>query len=413
MQTVSKIVIFAMLLLSVASLFPSACAESWEDIARTAKDNDALVSASKQLDSAGWSYNKAWSNFLPQLSLSGSYNETTTGATGEPTKSYSYGLNGTQYLFKGFQNYYALRSSYANYQYTMASFKKAESDVYLNLRTAFVGLSFAQEDFDLSKKILAQLKENARLIKLRYESGREDRGNFLTTVASEKNAQAQVSAAERELELSMLKLSQLTSLEVKAAQGELTASLEADPDFASLLNNSPDLLMAKHKLEIADISAANTVGEFLPTVSLSGNYSKRGDEWPPESESKSWSLNLSYSFFPGGANIADKLINDLNLDAARRDFEASRKNTLYSIEDAFRKAKDALDALEVKRVYLEAARERSKIADAKYLNGLIAYDEWNRITNDYISAQKDFLKSRRSALEASASWKNSFGGKEI
>lgn len=409
MRTASKIVTILILLL--ISSFSSAFGETWDDIASLAKSNDQLVSAGRQLESARWSYNRAWSGFLPQISLNASYSERLGGGTSETTGSYSWGINATQSLFKGMQNYYGLKSSWANYEQTNASYKKTESDVYYGLRSAFVGLYIAQENLDLSSKILAQLKENARLIKLRYDSGREDRGNLLSTQASAKDGEAAVSSAKRELELARLKLFQLTSREVVKAEGPLDLTFEASPDFPALNDGSPALLMAKYQLEVADIAAQNTIGEFLPTLSLSGNYSKSGSDWPPEGENKSWGLNLSYSLFPGGANFADKMINDINLEKARKDYEIVFKDNLYTIEDAHRRVKDSVDALEVRKIFLDAAAERSKIADAKYLNGLITYDEWNRITNDYISAQKSVLQARRSALEAAAALKNSYGGK--
>ena len=123
-------------------------------------------------------------------------------------------------------------------------------------------------------------------------------------------------------------------------------------------------------------------------------------------------MNLSYSLFPGGSNIADKFINDINLDKAKRDFESGKKSLRYNIEAAYSSLKNALDNLEVKRAQLDAANERSIIADAKYQNGLISFDDWNRITSDGITAQRNYLNAKRNAFEASAAWKNSYGGWE-
>jgi outer membrane protein TolC len=407
MRTAREIVVLFIILLLTASASPGA---SWEDISRTATTNDELVSAGKQLESARWSYNRAWSGFLPQVSLSGSYSENLADGADAATKSYSVGVNATQYIFKGLQNYYGLMSAYSNYQHTLANYKSIESNVYYNLRVAFFDLYIAQENLDLLNKILSQLKENARLIKLRYDSGREDRGNMLATVASERDGEATVSAAKRQLDLAKLRLFQLSSMEVEKVDGDANVTYEANPDFASLAESSPSYAMARYQLEMTDIAAKNSIGEFLPTLSLSGNYSRKGPDWPPDTSNKSWGLNLSYPLFPGGANFADKIINDLNLEKARRDFESSRKDILYNIEDAYRAVRDAADDLDVRRIYLEAAEERARIANAKYLNGLVTYDEWNRITNDHISAQKNLVSSKRSVMQAIAAFKNSYGG---
>lgn len=400
----------SLLILLISILYCGANSATWSEVSALSVNNDDYVSAKKQLDSAEWSYKKAYSAFLPQISASAGYTDTQV-PEGQP-KSYSYGLTATQSLFKGMQNYNALRTSYASYQYYLASFKKAESDVNYQIRLAFIGLYIAQENLNLSNQILTRIKENARMIKLRYDSGREDKGNLLTTTASQKDAEYAVASAKRELNLSLLKLYQLVSSEVKTTDGALDISVEAGPDLDNLTESSPLYQMVKYQLENADISAQNTLGEFLPSVSLSGSYRKSGEEWPPENISKSWSLNVSLPIFPGGSNIADKFINDLNLDKAKRDFASGKKDLRYSIENAYRNAKNAIDSLGVKRAQLDAANERAKIADAKYQNGLVTFDEWNRITNDNISAQKNLLQAKRSALESAAAWKNSYGGKE-
>jgi outer membrane protein len=381
---------------------------TWQQVSDLAINNDDYVSAAKQLDSSEWSYKKAWTNFFPQLSASAGYTETVEPA--DMPKAYSFGLSASQTLFKGFQNMNALKTAYANYQFYSASFNKARSDVYYSIRTAFVGLYIAQENVDLAQQILARIKENARMIKLRYDSGREDKGNLLTTVASQKDAEYGVASAKRALELSKLKLSQLISSEVKSTDGTLDMSFEAEPDMNVLTESSPSYLMAKYQLENSDIAAQNTLGEFLPTVSAIYSYRKSGEEWPPTDLGKSWGVNVSMPLFPGGSNIADKFINDINLEKAKRDFESGKKDLRFNIENAYSSASNALDSLEVKKAQLNAANETAKIADAKYQNGLITFDEWNRITNDNISAQKNLLQGKRSALESLAAWKNSYGG---
>ena len=69
-----------------------------------------------------------------------------------------------------------------------------------------------------------------------------------------------------------------------------------------------------------------------------------------------------------------------------------------------------MDALEVSKVSLAASAERAKITEAKYLNGLTTYDEWSRLNNSYILAQKGLLSAERSALVAEAAWHKSYGG---
>ena len=389
----------------------SAFALTWQEALTAANNNsNSIKSAEKQLESSHWTYLRSYSSFLPQLSASMSMSQTEIASSSATSKSYSYGLNATQNLFTGLSNYYNLQSAQIEYAYNEKGLEKARSDAYYEARIAFINLIIAQENIKLQKNILDRQIENERLVKLQYDSGKEDKGNLMQNAANRKNAEYNLSSAERALSLAQLKLAQLLGSQVISAESEMEPSPPPDADFQKFTANSSSYLMAKYQLEQAEIAQKATVSEFLPSVSLSGSWRRSGQNWPPDSENKSISLNLSYSFFPGGSNIADSIINNINLSKAREDFIKSEKDLRYNIEESYIKFKDAVEAMKIAIVSLAAAEERVKIAMAKYLNGLTTYDEWNRIETDYISSQKSALSSRKSALDAEAAWQNSYGG---
>jgi outer membrane protein TolC len=122
------------------------------------------------------------------------------------------------------------------------------------------------------------------------------------------------------------------------------------------------------------------------------------------------SLSLSYSLFDGGSSWVDRVVRDVQLAAAQEDFESSVKDLRYDLQRSYNDLLDALEALKVAEVALAAGRERAKITEVKYLNGLTGYDEWYRIDNTYISARRSLLNYQRSALLAEAAWHESYGG---
>jgi len=388
-----------------------ALALTWSEARAIAeqKSHD-LIGAKKDLETSEWSYRKAISAFLPQLSASAGMTETENSTTSATSKSYSYGLSATQYLFRGTEGIYGIQSAQANVEYEQASLLATRASVLYDLRSAFIGLLYAQENVALSRKILEQREQNARLIQLRYESGKEDKGNLLTTQADEAQAKYDLSAARRDLKLARLKLSQLLQSDV--VQVEVPGGLEApaEPVFDGLMETTPTYRMARKQLEMAELSHKASISGFLPSLSLSGSYRKSGSDWPPDSANKSWSLNLSYSFFPGGSNIADRAIAGADLDLAREEFDQSVKDLRYSLEDNYQGFQDALQALELSKISLAASEERAKITNVKYLNGLTGYDEWYRIENAYIQAQKNSLTQKKSALLAEALWHKTYGG---
>jgi outer membrane protein TolC len=168
--------------------------------------------------------------------------------------------------------------------------------------------------------------------------------------------------------------------------------------------------MKQKQFESADIANRATLSGYLPSISLSASRRSSGDEWPPNEGSSSWGWNLSYSLFPGGSNIADSFIKGSQLDQAKADLDVAVKSLRYDLQNALNGYINALESLEVAKVQLSASRERAQISQAKYMNGLVNYDEWYRIENAYIQAQNSLLSSRRSAYLAEALWHKTYGG---
>ena len=398
-------------ILLVLILSAGAFALNWGEALSLAEQNsNELISAEKDLEASEWSYRKAWSTFLPQLSASAGLTETESATSAAWSKSYSYGLSATQHLFQGMEGVYGIQSAYANVEYKRASYRATHASVYYDLRVAFTDLLIAQENVKLLEEILKQRRENSRLIQLRYDSGREDKGNLMTTLAEEKEAEYQLAAAKHSQQLARLRISQLLQTEVGGVEEAEALKEAGGADLDSLVRTTPAYVMDRKQLESSELAYKASISGFLPSLSLSGSYRKTGSDWPPSTENKSWSLTLSYSFFPGGSNIANRVITSAQLDQARQDFDRSVKELRYSLEDAYLGYQDALDALAVAQVSLAASKERSEITQVKYLNGLTNYDEWNRIESAYIQAQKGLLNYKKSALLAEAQWHKSYGG---
>lgn len=384
---------------------------SWPDIKELAPGiNNDLKSAEKDLESAEWSYRKSFSVYLPQVSANASIRENISATTGAAAKIYSYGLSASQTLFDGMGGIYDIQTAHLNVKYKRAYLQSIKSAVYYDLRKAYVDLLTAQENVKLLGKILSQQKENVRLIKLRYESGKEDKGNLMQTQSDQAQAEYDVASAKRSVTLARLKLTQLLEKEFASVEGKSGVKNPAVENFEDLVKNTPSFVMAESQLKSAETAKNSVLSEFLPSVALSGSYNKSGNSWDSSVSSKSWSLNVSMPIFPGGSNIADIFIKNANLEKAKEDFSGSIKTLRYSVQEAYEAYLDALEALKVADASLAASSEREKISKAKYLNGLADYDEWNRMETAYITAQKNKLSREKSALLAEAAWHKSYGG---
>lgn len=189
-------------------------------------------------------------------------------------------------------------------EYIRASLQNTEATVLYNVRAAYVAFLISGENIKLLEKIYSQRKENSSLIKLRYESGREDKGNLLSTKADEGQSSFDLSSAKRDHALARLKLSQLIASDIPTLDAISVNESPESPDFQKLLSASPAFLLAKYTLESAELADQSKISEFLPEIALGASYRKSGSGWPPDDRSSSVSLSLSYSLFPGGSNFA-------------------------------------------------------------------------------------------------------------
>lgn len=384
---------------------------NWQEARLLAeKNNSELKSATKQVESSEWTYKKSWTTFLPQISGNASVSEGSATSTTSTGKTYSYGLTGSQYLFQGMAGIYGIQSAYADLEYKKASLALTKASVLYDLRSSYVEVMVAQENVKLLERILKQRQDNTALIQLRYDSGKEDKGNLMSTQADEAQAKYDLVSAKRDLKLAKLKLSQILQHEITSIEANETVGKTEQIDIVQSITTNPTYVMAKKTLETAELAQKAVVAEFLPSISLSGTYRKQGSDWPPVTSNKSWSLNFSLPLFPGGSNMADWAIYSAKLDQAKEDYTDSINDLRYSLEEAYENFNDAVEALAVNKISLAAAKERAMISRAKYLNGLTTYEYWDQTESSYIQAQKSLLTYEKNALLAEALWHKTYGG---
>ena len=389
----------------VLALGLPAFAITWKEaVALAEKNNLQLRSAAKDLESSEWSLKRSYTNFLPQLSFSASKSD--SAGVG----SYSYGFSVSESLFQGFENLYGVQYSASSLDQQRASWLSTRADVMYALRSAYIELLYIQEKIVLLEKILKERTSNTALITLRYESGKEDKGNLMATQSEQKQAEYDLSAARRELDLARLNLSQLLQQEVKEAEALSSIAVPPLPDYKVLLISSPDYQISELAYKMAEINYKKSIAGLLPSLSLSASYRNSGSDWPPTAQNNSWSLSLSYPFFPGGSNLIDRIMAKVDMEKAQQDFNKNRDDLRYSLQDAYEALVDASESLAVSEFSLAASLERAEISRARYINGLVNYDEWSRIDNIYIQALKTQLSNKKQAWLSEALWHKTYGG---
>ena len=388
---------------------------SWQDVReRVMADNPALARDRKSLETARYSYRRSYAPLLPQVSLSGRVNQSDSGNGN--TKSYSYGANGSLTLFDGLANVNAVRGSEIEVFIANAQHERTLASVIHEARKNFIGLLWAQEAVTVSENILGRKNENLELVRLKYEAGTEDRGSLLRIEADTLQAGYELEKARRYVHTASCRLAQSMGYDVPddfavfAVTGTLQAGAPgAGYNVRKATEKTPEYRIAALSLRKATINGAAAKSGFWPQLSVSAGVSRAGTQWLAADGGWETGLSLSYPLFSGGRDYYGLKIARAAAQSAEISLRETAQTLFASITASLNDLLDAHGGVGVRKKYLEASTEQSRITTEKYINGLATYQEWYTIENDFISAWRALLSAQRDAALSEAALKNIAG----
>ena len=420
MQRYMKCVVFiAVFLCLILTIHHKVMAEetlTWEDCVREAQKNHPdLISAHEVLRQAKANRAIAISSQLPQINSEVRQSTSKSSSRDTTTDTYSYGVSAQQLLFDGLKTPFNIAASSKNVKAAEYSYRTKSSEIRLKLRTAFVELLKAQELLTITEDIAKRRKQNADLVRLLYEGGREHRGSLLTAQAQLAQADFEVSQARRTIEVAQRQLSkelgrtQVKPLRVAGDFADITVKREK-PAFDALAANNPSLMALAAKREAAKFDLHSTKAEFFPNVYANASAGRTDSEWPPDNDQWSVGVSLSFPLFEGGRRWAEVYKAKAALNQAVADERSGQNNISLTLEETWTNWQNAIDNITVQKNFLQAAEERAKITQAQYSNGLISFDNWTIIEDNLVQAKKSYLNAQTNALLTEAQWIQAQGG---
>ncbi len=409
---------FLVLTMLLVAGFPAATAAaellSWEDcLAEASRNNAELRSAQATLESTRALERAAYSGFWPQLSAGISHTDISGNAVSTINPSYNASVIATQNLFAGFQDSAKVEQAGGNRAAAEAALDSTRARLSLDLKNAYAGLRYAQENVSLTARIVQRLEENLRLVELRYESGRENRGSFLLTSASLAQARFENLQARQAIQAARTQLARVLG---RRESAELEASGKVplnepgpEPQFADLVHLTPDYRAteAQEKVASADLRLARA--GFYPSVNLTGSIGREGGDWFPEDERRTIIASVSVPLFNGGRDYYATRGASASLEATRFNKDNVERQVLVRLRQTYNAYVESAEKLKVDQAFLDAASTRAEIARSKYNNGLMSFEDWDRIETDLVQRAKALLASQRERVAAEAAWEQTQG----
>lgn len=388
-----------------------------EDCLREMEQNNPdLYAARESVNVARANLLQSYSPFLPQISAraSASRNNQELDTGYQATTSYSAGLNASQNLFNGFRDVAVLNQSRARFDQAEVNLQRVKANLCSDVREAFAELLYAQDALLLDEKIVLRRKENYSLVDMRFEAGSEDKGSLLRSQAFYNQSLLDVAESKRRIRVAQRRLNKAIgrpdNMDVSVTGKWERAEIPARPVMSELIKATPEYRLAEIQCVIAREQVRIARSGFLPTWDVSANYGLSDDDSIiPRNESWSVGTGIGLNIFDGGQTY-------FALRSARaslRNFEAQLAGEanalLLSLESLFSAWQNASERVRLQVELLSAAETRMEIAQIKYSNGLMSFQDWDTIGNELITNQKTMLERERATFSAHALWDKALG----
>jgi outer membrane protein TolC len=332
------------------------------------------------------------------------------------TNSFSYGITAKQLIFDGFSTLHMMLSASESSKAAEENYKASSASIRQALVQAFAGLLAAQDLVKIDTDIADLRKSQLNDITLLYQSGREDKGNYMHTEATYEQAVYSKNQAARGLELSKAQLCFVMGRDEKqdiTVTGDfaISSDLNSEPDYDALTKDNPTMQSLTAQKNSADYAAKAALGSFLPSVYITGSAGREDDVWVPQAE-RVWSVgvNASMPLFEGGALVAKAIQAHAAYDQAAANEKAGRDQVIQSLIQAWKSLIDAKQNVAVQKAMFDSEAERAKIADVEYQEGIMTFDDWTLIQDSFTASKTSYLNAETNLLTAEAAWIQAKGG---
>jgi outer membrane protein len=394
---------------------------TWSEAVRRAElENPEIAAARESLNAAEAAKAGAYSGFLPTVRATVGYENTERSGNGFVATTtgtgWTAGINGNWNLFSGFGDSARMDQAEANKRAADAALALARAKISNDLKSAFESVAYSRDYAKLTTLILKRREENLRLVQLRFESGRENKGSVLLSEAYLEQARCDDMQARNAARTSAVALAK-----VLAFDGDETAELAVvgnvpitpppvAPDFPSLVLMTPDYLQALEHAKSIEEARKIARSSFYPSLDLTTSMGTRGsDFFPNDNTTKTLGVTLSIPIFSGGRDYNTYRSAVANAAAASYNRENSLRDIRRRLELAWAGYTESVAKLRADESFRKAAVARSEIGRTKYNNGLLTFDDWDIIENDLITREKAVLQTRRDRATAEGAWEQAQG----
>jgi outer membrane protein TolC len=384
----------------------------WDALVKEAlQSNPDLKNARRQVVSGARSRDIAFGDYLPSVTGGLQKSASRTTATGPTKDQLALNVVGTQSIFDGFGTTGEWLRARKNLDALRLSYLETSAEVRLRLRRAYVELMQLERLLDVAKRIAERREENAELVMLRYEGGRENLGSALRAEAISKQAAYEVDVVLRRMDSQTLRLAResgadfVLPVQIDDDLEDLLHGIELPAqNYTELANEAPRVLKQIKTAEAYKAAVVTAQSTIWPQIDGKLDYGYSGGKASDLRDRNFLGLTVSVPFFNGGKNVEGVLKAKADYEAAWEAAVSFRNETLAQLAEAWAKFADAADFVEVRRRFLVASRKRAEIIRSEYANGLVGFQEFDIAEQENANAELAYVESMANVFLRQAEW---------
>ncbi len=370
----------------------------------TLKRNENIPISDQDIQQAKARYIQALGTVIPQLAMVASEflqddhaqgsTQTAAGNVANTLTRFSrpqVGFTVTQSFFKGLREYQAIRISKTTQSMNRYKKEDVERLLYRDVAMAFYTIAKIELDIHTTKKMISTLKSQLVDLKKRVDLGKSRESEWLAQEASLSLLEADLLKKEGDVKIAYEMLSFLTGLDPQPSirvEDPLTEKLNPLENYASKIQERPDIQASKKSLEVAERNVNVSRGGLLPNLGVvMGLYPYRvgylsevywdanfvltvpifnlttwGEIKEAKSKALQEALRLQYNYRFANTEVKKAYVAyQASLGQYKKYEVASRKSeaSYQSQQEDFRlNLIDHFQVLQVERTWLEALRSR-------------------------------------------------------
>jgi len=304
----------------------------------------------------------------------------------------------TQPIFQGFQTRNSILSAESAVRAQSASLQNTEQNVLLNTVTAFFDVIQNRQVVELRRADVSFLAAQVSAAQDRFEVGEGTRTDVSQAEARQAQAESFLNAAIADLETSEATFRQLTGLEARSLRKDINeqrfipSSLNSAIDIGQ--NGHPAIIATLYDVDTATYQVANLEGQFLPTLSLSGEVQTTLNPGiVRQRDEATVSLDLSIPIYQGGRVSAQVRQAKEALGSSRIQVDITRDQVRQFTVASWAQYQAALRSIQTSRTGVFAAQLA--------LQGVIEEQRvGQRTTLDVLDSQSDVVAAQLTLVAA-------------